>query len=75
MSQGKWLRPRVSKEEYQLLQRLREHKPARHPPKSHLKIGERVADAVAETVGSWRFIITQSILLTLINMNLIESKR
>ncbi|ARV59246.1 hypothetical protein BZZ01_11965 [Nostocales cyanobacterium HT-58-2] len=65
MSQGKWLRPRVSREEYLTLQRLRERQPARNPPKSKLTLGDRVSDAVAETVGSWRFIIIQSVLLFL----------
>ena len=29
-----------------------------------MTVGERVADKVADTIGSWRFIITQSIILT-----------
>ena len=29
-----------------------------------MTLGERVADKVADTIGSWRFIITQSIILT-----------
>ncbi len=29
----------------------------------HLTMGQRIADAVAATMGSWRFIITQSVLL------------
>ena len=64
MRQPKWMRPRVSKEEFQMLQRLRDQEPARHPPKSKMTMGDRVADTVASTVGSWRFIIVQSILLS-----------
>ncbi|MGI8504512.1 MAG: DUF1003 domain-containing protein [Hassallia sp.] len=64
MRQPKWMRPRVSKEEFQMLQRLRDRQPARHPPKSKMTMGDRVADTVASTVGSWRFIIIQSILLS-----------
>ena len=30
-----------------------------------MTLGERVADKVADTIGSWRFIITQSIILTI----------
>ncbi|MBE9020418.1 DUF1003 domain-containing protein [Chroococcidiopsidales cyanobacterium LEGE 13417] len=59
------LRARVSQEEYQLLQRLRERKPAQNPPKPSPRLGDRLADAVADTVGSWRFIIIQSSLLAL----------
>ena len=32
---------------------------------SHLTTGQRIADAVAATMGSWTFIIVQSVLLTL----------
>ena len=36
--------------------------------------GQRVADKVADTIGSWRFIITQSIILTIwITLNVIAS--
>jgi uncharacterized membrane protein len=59
------LRPRVSQDEYRLLMRLRERKPAQHPPKAPSNMGERVADLVAETIGSWRFIIIQSILFVI----------
>ena len=34
-----------------------------HPVRSHLTIGQKVADSVASTMGSWRFIIIQSIIL------------
>ncbi|WP_315791251.1 DUF1003 domain-containing protein [Fischerella sp. JS2] len=63
--QKKPLRARVSAEEYRLLQRLRERKPALNPPKSPVNLGDRLADIVADTVGSWRFIIIQSALLIL----------
>jgi uncharacterized membrane protein len=65
MTPKRWLRPRISQEEYQMLQNLRERKPARNPPKSQLSRAERIADVVAATVGSWWFIIIQSVLLIL----------
>ena len=34
-----------------------------HPVRSHLTIGQKDADSVASTMGSWRFIIIQSIIL------------
>ena len=34
-----------------------------HPARSHLTIGQTIADSVASTMGSWRFIIIQSIIL------------
>lgn len=57
------LRTRVSPEEYQLLIRLREQKPSQHPPSQKPTVGEHLADSVAATMGSWRFIIIQSALL------------
>jgi len=39
-----------------------------------MTVGQRVADKVADTIGSWRFIITQSIILvTWITLNVIAS--
>jgi uncharacterized membrane protein len=38
-------------------------KPARSTPEFALTPGAMLADRVAETVGSWRFIIIQSVLL------------
>ncbi|WP_448188691.1 DUF1003 domain-containing protein [Azospirillum sp. sgz301742] len=38
------------------------HRRVHEEPRS---LGDRIADRVAATVGSWRFIITQSVLLTL----------
>jgi len=63
--QKKPLRTRVSTEEYRLLQRLRERKPAQNPPKSPATLGDKFADIVVSTVGSWRFVIIQSVLLLL----------
>lgn len=65
MNHKKPIRARVSPEEYQLLQQLRERKPAQNPPKEKRTMGERIADQVAATMGSWRFIIIQSIILAL----------
>jgi uncharacterized membrane protein len=53
----------LSPEDYERLRELRAQKPARHAPKHKLTRGAVLADWVAETVGSWRFIIIQSILL------------
>lgn len=50
-------------EEYEMLQDLRQKKPARNPPPKRMSSGDRIADKVAATVGSWRFIIIQSSLL------------
>jgi uncharacterized membrane protein len=63
MSHKRPIQARVSPEEYQLLQQLRERKPAQNPPAKQLTTGERMADAFAATMGSWRFIIMQSIIL------------
>ncbi|MGB5595828.1 MAG: DUF1003 domain-containing protein [Crocosphaera sp.] len=59
------LRPKVSPEEYKLLLRLRERKPAQNPPKPSIKVGDRLADAFAAVMGSWRFIIIQSVILSI----------
>jgi len=55
--------------ELQLLRELRSvrrqaRKLGRCDPPGGLTLGQKVADAVAATMGSWRFIIIQSILLT-----------
>ena len=48
------------------LRRLRREKPARKlRPDDSRSRGQRIADAVAATVGSWRFILIQSFLLAL----------
>ena len=44
-----------------LRQKLREQGP---PRENDLTLGQRVADTVAANMGSWRFIIIQSVLLT-----------
>ncbi|NCY25789.1 MAG: DUF1003 domain-containing protein [Alphaproteobacteria bacterium] len=57
---------RLTQEESDRLRALRLAKPARQPRSSDRRsMGERVADLVALTVGSWRFIIIQSLLLAL----------
>src|SRR5713101_4942168 len=53
----------LSTEDYERLRELRAQKPARQAPKPALTRGAALADWVAETVGSWRFIIIQSVLL------------
>lgn len=53
----------LSLEDHERLRELRAQKPARHPPEFRLTRGAVLADWVAGTVGSWRFIIIQSILL------------
>jgi uncharacterized membrane protein len=53
----------LNAEEKAQLLRLRAEKPARSKKPFHTDTGQRVADVVAATVGSWRFIIIQSCLL------------
>ncbi|WP_017302349.1 DUF1003 domain-containing protein [Nodosilinea nodulosa] len=53
----------VSREEYQLLQDLRQRNPAQQPLRPRLTMGDRISDKVAAVMGSWPFIIIQSILL------------
>jgi uncharacterized membrane protein len=65
MNRKRPIRARVSSEEYQLLQQLRERRPAQNPPKAKRTSGEKIADQVAATMGSWRFIIIQTIILAL----------
>lgn len=74
MNKKKPIRARVTPEEYRLLQKLRERKPAQHPPTKKLTTGDRMADAVASVMGSWRFIIIQSIVLFLwVLLNIVGS--
>ena len=56
---------RLHEEEVKLLDRLRAARRARHQakPKPELSFGERIADSVAATMGSWTFIIVQSVIL------------
>ncbi|PSB25092.1 DUF1003 domain-containing protein [Chlorogloea sp. CCALA 695] len=63
MNRERLMRTRVSPEEYKLLQQLRERKPAQKLPKQRFSLGDRVSDQVAAIMGSWRFIIIQSVLL------------
>jgi uncharacterized membrane protein len=63
-------RRRLSSEDATLLQQLRDahRKQRRHTGRSaetRLTAGQRIADAVAATMGSWRFIIIQSTVLFL----------
>src|SRR5262245_15452399 len=65
-------RVHLTPEDHKFLRELREHKPSRQPPARAHTIGARIADRVAETVGSWRFIIVQSCILALwIAMNVV----
>lgn len=57
------LRANVSREEYQLLQDLRQRSPAQQPLRPKLTLGDRISDQVAAVMGSWPFIIIQSLLL------------
>ncbi len=63
MTQRRPLSARVSQDEYQLLLKLRERKPAQNPPSPPATLGDRISDRVAATIGSWNFIIIQTILL------------
>jgi uncharacterized membrane protein len=67
------IRTEVSAAEYQLLLELRDRSPAQNPPSRQMtSLGERVADKVAAVMGSWRFIIIQSILLVLwVSLNIV----
>ncbi|TSD87047.1 DUF1003 domain-containing protein [Mycobacterium sp. KBS0706] len=58
--------PSLTPEDEQLLHELRQQR-RHHRAKHHgdLSFGQRLADGVAATVGSWRFIIVQSGLLAL----------
>jgi len=52
--------------ERETLQRLRRRKPARSTiPLKGLTLGERIADLVAVVMGSWTFIVAQSLVLCL----------
>lgn len=53
----------LSDEDRKHLRELRTQRPARHSPKHTPTRGAKIADQVASTVGSWRFIIIQSVLL------------
>jgi uncharacterized membrane protein len=53
----------LSPHDFERLRELRTQKPARNIPRQVMTRGAALADWVAETVGSWRFIIIQSVLL------------
>ncbi|NIA28931.1 MAG: DUF1003 domain-containing protein [Actinobacteria bacterium] len=56
----------LSDDENKLLVKLRQRRAAKNINKEyqeHLSKGDRIADALADTIGSWRFIILQSIIL------------
>ena len=54
----------LTAEDYHRLLELRHQRPSeRRAP--HPRLGQRVADRVAATVGSWHFIIVQSVILAL----------
>jgi uncharacterized membrane protein len=53
----------LSPEDHARLRELRTQKPARNSPRLVLTRGAILADYVAEIVGSWRFIIIQSVVL------------
>jgi uncharacterized membrane protein len=60
--------PGFGREEAELLHKLRaarrrQRERGRHPAEPALTPGQRIADAVAATMGSWRFIIVQSTIL------------
>lgn len=62
----------LTDEDRKRLRELRTQKPARLAPKHVSTRGAEIADLAAKTIGSWRFIIIQSVLLGLwIALNLI----
>ena len=64
----------LSQEDLERLRELRAQKPARFAPKPEMTRGAALADWVAETVGSWRFIAIQSVVLAIwIALNLIAA--
>jgi uncharacterized membrane protein len=56
---------RLTQQDLERLAYLRSIQPARKATLSRPSQGERIADIVTETVGSWRFIIIQSCLLAI----------
>jgi len=64
----------LSQEDLERLRELRAQKPARFAPKPEMTRGAALADWVAETVGSWRFIAMQSVVLAIsIALNMIAA--
>jgi uncharacterized membrane protein len=67
-------RLRISPAEHQMLMHLRERKPAQNPPQRTQKAGDKIADGVVATMGSWTFIIIQSIALAIwVLLNLVAA--
>lgn len=59
------IKTNLQEHELEILKQLRESRHTRKKlPHTETKIGEKIADKVATMVGSWKFIIFQSILLT-----------
>jgi uncharacterized membrane protein len=58
---------RLHEQEIKLLQQLRESRRRRQEknPEKTVRFGERLADGVAATMGSWTFIIVQSVILVI----------
>jgi uncharacterized membrane protein len=63
MNSLKRIRSQLSSQEHDLLQNLRNKKPAQSFVPVQRTFGERVSDAVAEVMGSWRFFLVQSSIL------------
>jgi uncharacterized membrane protein len=57
------VRGRLSPEDHKRLHELRALKPARQHMRTKASRGAKMADAFAEIIGSWRFIIIQSAVL------------
>ncbi len=72
MSNGSTEKVHLSPEDRKRLRELRAQRPARHAVGHAPTRAAKIADMVAKTVGSWGFIIGQSVLLTVwIVLNLI----
>jgi uncharacterized membrane protein len=70
MTDGTEAKPGLGEDEKELLGMLRAARRKRraevlHSAEAHLTTGQKVADAVAATMGSWRFIIIQTTILVL----------
>jgi uncharacterized membrane protein len=60
-----WQKIHLTQTDLEQLLHLRKRQPARSAKLPRSSKGERIADVVAATVGSWRFIILQSCLLAI----------
>ena len=56
---------RLHEQEIKLLSQLRAARPGRTKTTTTFSLGDRIADRVAATMGSWAFIIIQSVLLAI----------